>query len=143
MVTPAAEREAVAHLPGEHEMSERRACQLLRCCRMTVRYALVRADDTNLCDRMKAIAYERWRFGYGRIHVLLKRDGMSVNHKRLLRLYREEMLSLRKRNGRKRALGTRVPMLVPLLPNQRCSLDLVSDQFTDCRIFWVLTIIVE
>ena len=141
MVTPAAEREAVAHLKTEHEMSERRACQLLTCCRMTVRYASVRADDPVLRDRMKAIAHERRRFGYRRIHVLLRREGVAVNHKRLFRLYREEKLSVRKRGGRKRALGTRAPMLVPLLPNQRWSLDFVSDQFTDCRRFRVLAVI--
>jgi putative transposase len=61
MVTPAAEREAVAHLRAEHEMSERRACRLLDCCRMTVRYASIRANDTVLRDRMKAIAHERRR----------------------------------------------------------------------------------
>jgi putative transposase len=141
MVTPAAEREAVAHLKSEHEMSERRACQLLQCCRMTMRYASVKVDDTKLRDRMKAIAHERRRFGYRRIHIMLKREGTVVNHKRLFRLYREEKLSVRKRGGRKRALGTRAPMLVPLMPNQRWSLDFVSDQFTDCRRFRVLTLI--
>ena len=141
MVTPAAEREAVALLRNDHEMSERRACQLLKCCRMTMRYASVRPNDTVLRERIKAIALERRRFGYRRIHVLLRREGVSVNHKRLFRLYREEKLSVRKRSGRKRALGTRAPMLVPLLPNQRWSLDFVSDQFTDCRRFRVLTVI--
>jgi putative transposase len=141
MVTPVAEREALAFLRNDHEMSERRACKLLQCCRMTMRYASVRSDDAMLRDRMKAIAHERRRFGYRRIHVLLRREGISVNHKRLFRLYREEKLSVRKRSGRKRALGTRAPMLVPLLPNQRWSLDFVSDQFTDCRRFRVLTVI--
>jgi putative transposase len=141
MVTPAAEREAVGHLKTEHEMSERRACQLLQCCRRTVRYVSVRADDSSLRDRMKTIAHERRRFGYRRIHVLLRREGVSVNHKKLFRLYREEKLSVRKRGGRKRALGTRGVMLVPLSPNQRWSLDFVSDQMTDGRRFRVLTII--
>ena len=103
MVTPAAEREALALLRNDHEMSERRACQLLKCCRMTMRYASVRPDDTVLRERIKAIALERRRFGYRRIHVLLRREGMTVNHKRLFRLYREEKLSVRKRSGRKRA----------------------------------------
>jgi putative transposase len=141
MVTPAVKREAVAHLKSDHEMSERRACKLLQCCRMTMRYVSVRPDDGVLRDRMKAIAHERRRFGYRRIHVLLRREGLTVNHKRLFRLYREEKLSVRKRGGRKRALGTRAPMLVPLMPNQRWSLDFVSDQFTDCRRFRVLTVI--
>jgi putative transposase len=141
MVTPAAEREAVAHLRAEHEMSERRACQLLQCCRMTMRYVSVRTDDIALRDRMKAIAHERRRFGYRRIHIMLKREGTVVNHKRLFWLYVQEKLSVRKRGGRKRALGTRAPMFVPLMPNQRWSLDFVSDQFTDCRRFRVLTVI--
>jgi len=84
---------------------------------------------------------ERRRFGYRRIHVLLKREGHAVNHKRLFRLYREERLSVRKRGGRRRAIGTRAPLLAPLLPNQRWSLDFVSDQMTDGRRFRVLTVV--
>ncbi len=90
---------------------------------------------------MRAIAHERRRFGYRRIHVLLRREGVAVNHKRLFRLYREERLSVRKRGGRKRAIGTRAPMVVPLLPNMRWSLDFVSDQLTDGRRFRVLTVV--
>ena len=141
MVTPAAEREAVAHLKVTFEMSERRACETVGCCRMTVRYASTRDVDYALRERMKAIAHERRRFGYRRIHVLLKREGLVVNHKRLFRLYREEKLAVRRRGGRKRAIGTRSPMLVPRLPNQRWSLDFVSDQFTDGRRFRVLTVV--
>jgi putative transposase len=113
MVTPAAEREAVALFRNDHEMSERRAYKLLQCCRMTIRHTSVRPHDGVLRDRMKAIAIERRRFGYRRIHVLLRREGITVNHKRLFRLYREERLSVRKRDGRKRALGTCAPVLVP------------------------------
>ena len=90
---------------------------------------------------MKAIAHERRRFGYRRLHVLLRREGYVVNHKRLFRLYREEKLSVRRRGGRKRAIRTRAPMLIPLAPNQRWSLDFVSDQLTDCRRFRVLTVV--
>lgn len=108
---------------------------------MTVRYASVRPDDAVLRGRMKSIAQERRRFGYRRIHVLLKREGHAVNHKRLFRLYREEKLSVRKRGGRRRAIGTRAPLWAPLLPNQRWSLDFVSDQMTDGRRFRVLTVV--
>jgi putative transposase len=131
MVTPAAERKAVAHLVEKHEMSERRACKAIGCCRMTIRYQSTGLDDTVLRERMRAIARERRRFGYRRLHVMLKREGLAVNHKKLFRLYREEKLSVRRRGGRKRAIGTRAPMLVPLRPNERWSLDFVSDQFTD------------
>ena len=133
MVTPAAERKAVAHLVTHHGLSERRACKAIGCCRMTIRYETSRPDDGDLRDRMAAIARERRRFGYRRLFVLLKREGYVVNHKRLFRLYREEKLAVRRRGGRKRAMGTRAPMLVPLVPNERWSLDFVSDQLTDRR----------
>ncbi|MDF2809549.1 MAG: integrase [Microvirga sp.] len=92
MVTPAAERKPVAHLVAHHAMSERRACKAIGC-RMTVRYQSARPDDRALRERMIAIARERRRFGYRRLHVLLKREGQVVNHKRLFRLYREEKLA--------------------------------------------------
>ena len=126
---------------GYHEMSERRACKAMGFCRMTIRYETRRSDDDSLRERMKALAHERRRFGYRRIHVLLKREGHHVNHKKLFRLYREEKLTVRKRGGRKRAIGTRAPMLVPMTANDRWSLDFVSDQLTDGRRFRVLTIV--
>ena len=122
-------------------MSERRACKAIGFCRMTVRYETRRDDDHELRERMKALAHERRRFGYRRIHVLLRREGHLVNHKRLFRLYREEKLTVRKRGGRKRAIGTRAPMLVPMVANDRWSLDFVSDQFTDGRRLRILTVV--
>jgi putative transposase len=68
---------------------------------------------------MRAIAELRRRFGYRRLQVLLKREGSLVNHKKLFRLYRKEKLTVRRRGGRKRALGTRAPMVVPIAPNDR------------------------
>ena len=122
-------------------MSERRACKAIGCCRMTIRYASIRPDDGDLRERMKAIAHARRRFGYRRIHVLLGREGYAVNHKKLFRLYREEKLAVRRRGGRKRAIGTRAPMTVPMAPNERWSLDFVSDQFTDGRRFRILALV--
>lgn len=141
MVAPAVEREAVAHLQSKYGMSERRACRVLGCCRMTMRYQALRTDDVALRERMKAIAHERRRFGYRRLHVLLRREGYDVNHKRLFRIYREEKLTVRRRGGRKRAMGTRSPMVMPTAPNERWSLDFVSDQLTDGRRFRVLTVV--
>lgn len=140
-MTPAGKREAVAHLVKDYEVSQRRACQVLGASRMTVRYQSVRPDDQTLRERMRAIAHERRRFGYRRIHIMLRREGITVNHKKLYRLYREERLAVAKRRGRKRAIGTRLPMLVPALPNTRWSLDFVSDQLTDGRRFRVLTVV--
>ncbi|MGY8685765.1 IS3 family transposase [Bradyrhizobium sp. UFLA05-153] len=143
VVTPAGKRKAVAHLMEAQGMSERRACKAIGCCRMTIRYRTTRADDAALRQRMRAIAEVRRRFGYRRLHVLLKREGYLVNHKKLFRLYREERLVVRRRGGRKRALGTRAPMVVPIAPNDRWSLDFVSDQLTDGRRFRILTVVDE
>lgn len=79
---------------------------------------------------MIALARERRRFGYRRLLARLHREGFEVNHKKLFRLYREEKLPVRRRGGRKRAIGSRAPMLLPLAPNERWSLDFVSDQFS-------------
>ena len=98
-----------------------------------MRYEVVRQDDPVLRERLKELAKVRRRFGYRRLHVFLRREGHEVNHKRLFRIYREEQLHVRRRGGRKRAMGTRAPMVLPLLPNQRWSLDFVSDQLTDGR----------
>jgi putative transposase len=141
MVTPAAKREAVAHLCSAFDMSERRACKIIGCVRMTVRYRSRRPDDAELRVRLRALAHERRRFGYRRLHVLLRREGFKVNHKRLFRLYREERLMVRRRGGRKRALGTRAPMLIPQWPNDRWSLDFVADQFIDGRRMRILVVV--
>ena len=141
MVTPAARREAVALLRERLEVSERRACTMIGICRMTVRYRSTRPDDGRLRERMKALAHERRRFGYRRLHILLRREGYVVNHKRLFRLYREERLMVRRRGGRKRAMGTRAPMAIPFAPNDRWSLDFVSDQLLDGRRFRILAVV--
>jgi putative transposase len=77
----------------------------------------------------------------GRLHMLLRREGYAVNRKRIYRLYREEMLMVRKRGGRKRALGTRAPMVLPMAVNMRWSLDFVSDQMTCGRRFRILLVV--
>lgn len=141
MVTPDAKREAVAHACQMHGLSQRRACNVLGVDRTSVRYRSIRPDDQFLRDAMKAVAAERRRFGYRRIHVMLQRQGIEMNLKKLRRLYREEKLQVRKRGGRKRALGTRRPIGVPNGANERWSLDFVSDAFTDGRRFRVLAVV--
>ena len=141
MVTPDAKRDAVVHACLVHGVSQRRACEALSVDRSSIRYRSTRAPDLELREAMKAVASERRRFGYRRIHVMLQRQGIVMNLKKLRRLYGEEKLQVRKRGGRKRALGTRRPMLVPDRPNQRWSLDFVSDSFTDGRRFRVLTVV--
>jgi Integrase core domain/HTH-like domain len=89
MVTPAAKRETVAHLMGSYEMSERRACCLINVDRKTVRYRSRRPRDEDLRRRLKELAAEQRRFGYRRLHVLLRAEGHLVNRKKTKRLYRE------------------------------------------------------
>jgi putative transposase len=141
MVTPAGKREAVVHLRTSFAVSERRACAALGVDRTSVRYRSSRADDAAARARLRELAAIRRRFGYRRLHVLLRREGVVMNHKKLRRLYREERLQVRRRVGRKRALGTRAPMAIPLGPNQRWSLDFLSDAFIDGRRFRILAVV--
>jgi putative transposase len=119
MVTPAAHRKAADYLQSTYEMSERRACRVLGVDRTTIRYQSTKPTDEALRERLKSLAHERRRFGCRRLHVLLGREGHAVNKKSVQRIYREEKLTMRRRGGRKRALGTRRPMEVPMRANVR------------------------
>ncbi|VDC48598.1 hypothetical protein BREV_BREV_03196 [Brevundimonas mediterranea] len=100
-----------------------------------------RFTEEQIIGILRALAQERRRFGYRRLHVLLRREGHAINRKRVQRIYREERLTVRPRGGRKRAMGRRRPLDLPLVANQRWSLDFVSDQMTDGRRFRILTVI--
>jgi putative transposase len=113
--------------------SQRRACRLVGLQPKTYRYDSTRPDDSALRTRLKELASQRRRFGYRRLGLLLARQGVRVNPKKLYRLYREGRLSVRKRGGRKRALGTRAPMAIPQDPNLRWSLDFVMDTLVSGR----------
>jgi putative transposase len=141
MVTPVVRRQAVAHLCAFYEVSQRRACKLIGTDRTSMRYRSRRRDDAVLRARLRELAAQRRRFGYRRLQILLRREGTRVNHKKLRRLYREERLQVRRRGGRKRALGTRAPLALPQGPNQRWSLDFVSDTLTDSRRFRMLAVV--
>ena len=125
----------------EKGYSQRRACGLVGIDPRVYRYRSARSDDSELRSRLRDLASQRRRFGYRRLHMLLKREGVEVNRKKLYRLYREERLTVRKRGGRKRAVGTRAPMAIPQDPNQRWSLDFVSDALVDGRRFRILCVI--
>lgn len=109
MVTPAARREAVAHLQALLDVRQRRACRVIDADRTSIRYCSRRADDADLREKLRALAQERRRFGYRRLHILLRRDGVVINRKKTQGLYREEGLTVRRRKGRKRAVGARMP----------------------------------
>ena len=106
-----------------------------------IRYEPTRPDDGALRQRLRELAAERRRFGYRRLGYLLAREGITPNHKKLLRIYREEGLRVRRRGGRKRALGTRKTMVLPDGPNQRWSLDFVSDCLICGRRFRMLCVV--
>jgi len=106
-----------------------------------VRYQSCRPSDRNLRERLRELASERRRFGYRRLHVLLRREGLVQNRKKTQRLYREEGLAVRRRRGRKRATGSRAPLLLPALPNTRWSIDFVHDQLASGRRLRILNVI--
>ncbi len=125
---------------AEHGFSQRRACRLITVDAKTVRRQ-AGADSAEIRQRLRELAGERRRFGYRRLGILLGREGMVMNQKKLLRLYREEGLSVRRRRGRKRATGTRAPMVLPQGPNQRWSLDFVADMLGWGRRIRVLAVV--
>lgn len=137
MVTPAVRRQAVALVEQVFAVSQRRACEALSVSRRRVSYRSKKNDDA-LRERMKVLAVERRRFGYRRLAVMLKRDGYDHNIKKIYRLYRDEGLMVRRRKGRKRAIGTRLPLPKPDSLNQVWSLDFLSDALSDGRRFRVL-----
>ncbi len=90
---------------------------------------------------MRAVAHERPRFGYRRLHVMLEREGFKVNHKKLYRLYREERLAIRRKKRKRGAQMPRQPKPVPDGPNERWSMDFVHDTLFNGLVFRVLTIV--
>ena len=127
-----------------HGLSQRRACRLIDVDPKTVR-RVRRADAPEIRQRLRDLAGERRRFGYRRLGILLAREGITMNPKKLYRLYREEGLSVRRRpqgpRGRKRATGTRAPIAVPQEPNQRWSLDFAADVLSWGRRFRILAVV--
>ncbi len=125
----------------EKEYSQRRACHIVGIDPRVYRYKSKRSDDEDLRLRLRELASIRRRFGYRRLHILLQREGVHVNWKKLYRIYKEERLTVPKRGGSKRALGTRAPMAIPQGRNQRWSLDFISDSLIDGRRFRILCVI--
>ena len=141
MVGPVAKREAVAHLRNVLQMSERRACTLVAADRKMIRYRSRRLPDAELRARLRDLANQRRRFGYRRLFILLREQGESSGVNRIYRLYREEGLTVRRRKARRRAVGSRTPILVEAKVNARWSLDFVHDQFARGRRFRILNIV--
>ena len=123
------------------KMSERRACSVISADRKMIRYRSRRPDDAELRAKLRDLANVRRRFGYRRLFVLLRREGEMSGINRIYRLYREEGLAVRKRLIRRKAIGTRAPILVEAKPNARWSLDFVHDQLACGRRFRILNVV--
>ncbi len=135
-------RELVRYLRDSFEVSERRACFVLSFCRSTYRYRGIAGDQAGLRQRIREIAAVRVRYGYQRIHVLLRREGWKVNHKRVYRLYIEEGLNLRsKRPKRRVSAAHRVLRDQARYINDGWSMDFVSDPLFNGQRFRALTIV--
>ena len=140
MVRPAAKRKVVVYLKTQHRLSERRSCRLVQLSRTAARYQHNTNKDVELRSRLKALAERYPRYGYLMLHKMLKAEGLVVNRKRTYRLYTELGLQVRTKR-RKKLVRPRIPLSVPERPNQRWSLDFVSDQLADGRRFRVLNIV--
>jgi len=114
VVTPQAQRACCSAVVEHHGYSQRKACQLVGAQRASMRYVSQKSDEGLLKERITSIAHEKRRYGYRRIHMLLKRDGVKINHKKLFRIYQQLGLKVLKRGGRKRALGQRI-VPIPLV----------------------------
>ena len=123
-----------------HKMSERRACCLVGQNRSVKRYASIKNDEV-ITDKIQKIAYEKRRFGYRRIYMLLKREGIQINHKKVYRIYSRLGLKVMKRKNRRKAMGERKVEALIICSNQRWALDFVSDALSNGRRIRLLTII--
>ena len=142
MVGAQAKREAASSLEDKYRISERRACKLLTLPRSSKRYDRVPDKDNHNRETIKELASKHKRFGCPRIHILLRRQGIEINHKKTERLYREEGLKLRKKKRRKRITSElRVPLTRAEGPNEEWSLDFVSDSTVYKQRFRCLCII--
>ena len=131
----------MSYVKEAHAYSERRACRLLRMNRRTYRRVPPEDADAALRARMRELAEIRRRFGAARLHVLLRREGLVVNHKRTERVYREERLSLRLKKRNKRPSHLRVVQPGPSRPDELWAMDFMSDALLNGRRIRVLTVV--
>ena len=135
-------KEVVAYVARSHGYSERRACSLTRQRRSTQRKPSTRDPRLEIRQRMHEIAQTRIRYGYRRVHIMLRRDGWTVGRNLVWRLYREEGLALRgKRPRRRKMVVHREARCVPKRPNEAWSLDFVHDQLSQGTKFRALTVV--
>jgi putative transposase len=141
VVSPQARRDVVAHLMTAHQLGVTRACGLIGISRSLYRYESTRPDDKKLAERLTTLAGQKRRYGYRRLHVLLRREGWLINRKRTYRVYHAAGLMVRRRKRKRIAGVERQVKVVALAPNQSWSMDFVSDGFVDGRRLRCLNIV--
>jgi putative transposase len=141
VVSPQQRREGVNLAMATTPISLRRACGLMHISTSVVRYQAQPDGNGELRGRIEALAAERRRFGYRRIHVLLRREGWPVNVKRVHRLYRAADLSVRKRRRKRIGPTERSMPLLAHAVNQAWSMDFVHDGLSDGRRIRCLAIV--
>lgn len=141
MVRPAVKRNVVSQMVSAHGLSQRRACRLAGLNFSTWQYKSTKQPVIGLRERIIDLAGERRRFGYRRLHILLRREGWPVNHKAVHRIYREEGLQVRKRKRKRIGPADRQPITLPERINERWSMDFVSDGLSNATRFRALNII--
>nr|WP_156422010.1 IS3 family transposase [Paucibacter sp. KCTC 42545] len=140
-LAPQVRRDAATQMIAQHHLSERRACRLVGLSRDSYRNPPVVDEATQqLSAKIVEIAQVRRRFGYRRIHDLLRPQFPGVNHKRVYRLYSQAQLAVRKRKKIRRAASERVPLTVPTRVNEVWSMDFVSDSLANGRRIKCLTV---
>ena len=140
-MSPQAKREAVTHLIVTHQFGVTRSCGLIGISRSLYQYESKRTDDAPLKERLTALAGQKRRYGYRRLHVLLLREGWLLNWKRTYRVYREAGLMVRRRKRKRIAGIERQDKVMTTGPNQSWSMDFVSDGFVDGRRLRCLNIV--
>jgi len=139
---PARSRQLVEYLRTSYRISIRRACGVVCFDRSTYHYKHRRPEQASLRKRIRELSEARVRYGYRRIHILLRREGWTINHKRTRRLYRQEGLQLRRKTPkRKVSAKRRENRVVAAAANDCWSMDFLSDQLFDGRKIRVLTIV--
>ena len=141
MVSPQARREAVTVLMTERDFGVTRACGLLQISRALYRYQSRRPECAGLRERIAEIAALKRRYGYRRVHVLLRREGWRVNRKLTYRLYRQAGLAVRRRKRKRIGPFERKPLPKPTAANRSWSMDFVSDGLADGRRIRCLAIV--
>jgi len=125
-----------------YKVSTRRACKVLQLVRSTYQYCSRKDEQAALRIRIRDLAQARVSYGYQRIHVLLRREGWKVNHKRVYRLYREEGLTVRNKKPKRHVTACRrIDRPAATEPNEGWSMDFMSDELFDGRRIRLLTLV--